>query len=137
MYLFTPAPERVCTPLSSLTFLSGHVDIEVETILALVSEVRRCYIQVSREPGWHHISQHAPLIQRLRAHGSKLRHISYPWPGQGRLGRLEAPVPRWRPCVGHSQVLDDGSQEVGGQRGQHATDAALRRGDNRHSLLRR
>lgn len=77
------APERVCahTPLDSLTFLSGHVDIEVETILTLVSEVRRRYIQVSREPGRHHISQHAPLIQRLRAYWSKLRHISYPWPG--------------------------------------------------------
>lgn len=126
---------ETCTSLLLLTVLSGHVDIEVETILTLVGEVRRSYIQVSREPGRHHISQHAPLVQRLRANGSELRHISYSWPGQRWLWRLESPVSRWGPRIWHSQVLDDGAQEVRGQWGQDATDATLHRGDDRHSLL--
>lgn len=95
-------------PRDLLTFLGGHVYIEVETILTLVREVRRHYIQVSREPGWHHISQNAPFIQRLWAHGGKLCHISYSGPGQRRLGGLKAPVPRRRPGVRDSKVLDDG-----------------------------
>lgn len=105
---------RACerAPLGRLTFLGGHVDIEVEAILTLVSEVGRCYIQVSREPGRHHVSQYAPLVQRLRTHGGKLCHIAYSGPRQRWLRGLETPVPSGRPCVWYSQVLDDGPQQV-------------------------
>lgn len=102
-----------------------------------MSEVSCCYIQVCSEPGWHHISQHAPLIQSLRAHWSKLCHIPYSGPRQRRLRCLKAAIPSWWPGIRYSQVLDDRPQKVRGQRGQDATNAALRRGNNRHCLLSR
>lgn len=43
-----PPTTTTTTPRGGLTFLGGHVDVEVEAVLALVSEVRRCYVQVSR-----------------------------------------------------------------------------------------
>lgn len=94
-----------------LTVFRGHIDIEVEAVLALVLDVARRHVQVVGEPhGEHDLWQHT--VDVLWAHGRELRGVADLLPGPRGLRRLEAAVTNGRRGVGYAEVLLHRAQDL-------------------------
>lgn len=109
--LWSEPPPTIEFENLELTVLSGHVDIEVEAVLALVLDVTRRHVQVVCEPHRQHdLGEHA--VDVLGADGRELRGVADLLPGSRSLGWLEAAVADGRRGVGHAQVLLDGAEDL-------------------------
>lgn len=82
---------RVCVCVGRLTVLRGDVDVEIETVLALILQVRSSSFQVLSEPHRHHDFRQRS-VDVLWARGWEPCGIPDVVPGSGRFGGLEAPI---------------------------------------------
>lgn len=103
--------EKKCFSLSSLTVLSGYVDVEVQAVLALVLNVRRCGIQVVGEPHRQHDLGQNPM-HILGTDRRKLCGVADLLPRARSFRRLEAALSDGRGGIWHSEVLFHRGQDL-------------------------
>jgi hypothetical protein len=95
----------------ALTVLSGHVEVEVQAVLALVLHVGGGRLQVVGEPHRQHDGRQGP-VQVLRAGGRQGGGVAHAGPRGRCLRRLEAAGAQGRRGVGHAQELHDRAQDL-------------------------
>lgn len=112
---------------SSLTVLSGHVDVEVKAVLALVLHIRRCGIQVVSEPNRQHdFRQNSVNI--LGTDGCKLCCVADLLPRARSFRRLEAALSDRCGGIWHSEVLFHRGQDLIAQLPSDASDLPVASG---------
>ena len=117
--------------------IAGHVEVEVQAVLALVLDVGGDGVEVGGEPGGEAVAQQRALVQVLRADGREPRGVADAGPGGRRLGRLEAALAGGRGRVGHAQELRHGAQHVARQRRPHPAQLPVVRGHHGERRRRR
>lgn len=96
-----------------LTILRRSVDVQVQTVLALILNVRGYCVQVIGKPNGHH-NLWRRVVDVLRAHGHEVGRILDPGPRRGLLGGHEALLTNRRSGVGDPEVLINGSEDLAG-----------------------
>lgn len=111
------------------TFLCGHVDIEVQTVFALVMHVCCHRVQVGGKPHRQHVSEQQSVLQVLRTHRSELCGVPDAWPRRWRLGGLKPAFSSRGHRIRYAQILLHGAQDLTGQRHPQSTQLPIVRGD--------
>ena len=118
----------------ALTVLGGHVEVEVQAVLALVLHVGGGRLQVVGEPHGQHDGRQRP-VQVLRAGGRQGRGVAHAGPRGGGLGRLKAAGAQGGRGVGHAQELHDRAQDLVVELAPHAAHSPVGRVHHWEALL--